>query len=220
MGDIWKTLIPVAIAIGGWVFTFWLTERNRSRQSEKERERRAQDHEKDLREHRREKNLERLDEQIEKLYGPLHANLLAGEAVWETFWKMFKPSHGQSGYFHPQFENTSEELGVWRRWIIQVFQPINRDLSDIIIKNAQLIEPDDEQIGLESGAVDQGVYPDEFLQLIAHVKAYDGIIAAWAEGDYRYHTAEKNFPKELRPLVEEKYFNLVRKRLNLLQAKM
>jgi hypothetical protein len=53
-------------------------------------------------------------------------------------------------------------------------------MRDLVVNRADLLEEDE--------------LPRCLLDLCAHVSAYEPVLTAWANGDYRKHTAPLNFP--------------------------
>jgi hypothetical protein len=58
-------------------------------------------------------------------------------------------------------------IELWRRWMINVFQPMNVKMEDALVNNAQLLVGDQ--------------MPPVFLQFISHTESYKAVIAKWTE---------------------------------------
>jgi hypothetical protein len=66
-------------------------------------------------------------------------------------------------------------------WLSTVFMPLNRQMRDVIVTHADL---------LEEGDVDPCL-----LDLCAHVAAYEAILKRWESHDYAEHAAPLVFPR-------------------------
>jgi hypothetical protein len=101
--------------------------------------------------------------QIEKLYGPLFALVQANDIAWahfrEGYWR------DRNNYFQTDIPLKPADIDLWRRWMRNVFQPMNIKMEDALVNNAQLLVG--EQI------------PPMFLQFISHTEAYKSVIAKW-----------------------------------------
>jgi hypothetical protein len=75
--------------------------------------------------------------QIEKLYGPLFALVQANDTAWAHFkqgyWK------DRQAYFQTDVSLQPAEIELWRRWMSNVFQPMNIKMEDALVNNAQLL---------------------------------------------------------------------------------
>ena len=213
-----SAIVTLAVAVGGWIVAYFLAERSRQKSVERDRNDLQRSLKEDREERKRNIKIKRLNEKIEKLYGPLHAQLTSGQVAWQSFWNMHAPAHGKKAYFISDYHYSEEELANWRNWVENVLQPINREISKIIINNAHLIETQ-----LESNAentskvVQESVYPNEFIEILAHTKAYDAVVSAWESGDFANHTSDRNFPPSLAPMVATRYAKLVAERDKLEQ---
>jgi len=179
----------------------------------------------------RKSELEFVNAQIEKLYGPLYAMTQAGNANWKFFnehhWK--RSSRGQQdssvGYFDDSNPPTTEEVKTWRRWVNNVWQPLNLKMEATIVENSQLIIGD--------------TMPAIFRDLIAHINAYKPVIVDWKDEDFdgcpsaaqaasdikscpalsaAKNTALMNFPTEIVECILDDYNNLKRKQEELKSA--
>ena len=104
--------------------------------------------------------------QIEKLYGPLFALVQANDIAWahfrQEYWK------DKRDYFQANSDLHPADIELWRRWMREVFQPMNIKMEDALVNNAQLL------VGERM--------PPMFLQFISHTEAYKSVIAKWEEG--------------------------------------
>jgi hypothetical protein len=104
--------------------------------------------------------------QIEKLYGPLFALTEANNAAWDQFQHNYWPK--RVVFFEPGFVLRPEDVELWRRWMRNVFQPMNEKMEDAIVNNSQLL------VGEQ--------FPPMFQQLLSHTEAYKAVIANWKDG--------------------------------------
>jgi hypothetical protein len=152
----WTLGVPATIAVVGLLATYWFN----------------------LRLARRKDRLEWVNEQLKDLYGPLLALVSAADSAWRTFRDQYRP---QGGYWSQDRPPTDEEAQAWRRWMTNVFMPLDRQMRDLIVSKAHLF--------------DETEIPDCLLLVCAHVSAYEPILARWAEGDYVEHKPRLQFPK-------------------------
>jgi amino acid transporter len=139
---------------------------------------------------RRRDRLDRVNAQLRLLYGPLFALTTASASVWTSFRKIYKPGEP---YFSQSLPPTEPELQAWRLWMLNVFMPLNRRMMDAIVSNADLLE---------------GAMPPEFQELVAHVAAYEVVLARWQVNDFSEHVSTNNFPKCLAKKVKGDYEQL------------
>ena len=139
--------------------------------------------------------LERVNLQLGKLYGPLYAEILAGEAAWDAFSENYWPVHGKEGYFIPDENLSEEEIFKRRIWREEVFHPKNIRIENIIMENIDLL--------------DSYQFPEVFTKLMAHVAGYKAVIRQWAENDFSEFTSVCGYPYSgLIELVEPRYYQL------------
>ena len=126
--------------------------------------------------------------QIEKLYGPLFALVQANNIAWVHFQEGYWPN--RQNYFQENVPLNSYDIELWRRWISNVFQPINVKMENAIVNNAQLL------VGEQM--------PRMFLQFVSHAEAYKSVIATWKDGapiaaddaSWRENMSPVSFPKQ------------------------
>jgi hypothetical protein len=106
-----------------------------------------------------------IDTQIEKLYGPLYALIQARNTSWAHFRAQYWSN--RNAFFQQGTVLRPEEIVLWRRWMREVFQPMNAHMANVIIPNAQLL------VG--------NMMPRIFLQLISHAESYKAVMAEWDE---------------------------------------
>ncbi len=132
---------------------------------------------------RRTAKLERINKQLRELYGPLYARLEANSETWCAFAEKYWPEHGETGYFAGQGDAsklTETEKQRWITWMTNVFQPQNKKIADLIVDNIDLIEGAD--------------IPQSFLNGLAHINAYNAILAQWESGDHSEFVSVNNWP--------------------------
>ncbi|MCF4127550.1 hypothetical protein [Methylobacterium sp. SyP6R] len=115
---------------------------------------------------RRKDQITYVNSQVERLYGPLFSLIQANNIAWNHFQQGYWPHRQQ--YFQAGVTLSSDDIELWRRWMRNVFQPINIKMEDAIVNNAQLL------VGEKM--------PPMFLQFISHSEAYKAVIAKWKEG--------------------------------------
>jgi len=152
----WTLGIPATIAIVGFLATYWSN----------------------LTLARRKDRLERVNEQLKELYGPLLALISAADSAWTVFRKDYRPD-GPFWDLNP--EPTDAEGDAWRLWISTVFMPLNRQMRDLIVTKAHLL--------------DEPTMPRCLLDLCAHVSAYEPILVRWQRNDFLSHKPALKFPK-------------------------
>lgn len=111
-------VVSVALAAGGYVFTYFHGRGTRRVQA----------------------RLERVNAQLKNLYGPLFVLTKANDAVWRKFKEECWPSHGADGYFGEDMEVTEREKETWRIWMTAVFKPLNERIEQAILDNGDLLE--------------------------------------------------------------------------------
>jgi hypothetical protein len=91
---------------------------------------------------------------------------------------------------------SAELVEIWRRWMREVFMPLNLKMEATIIDNAQLLDGN-------------RIYPC-FVDLISHVESYKATIANWKDtddlNDAKHRTTAANgavipFPSEVHDCV-------------------
>jgi hypothetical protein len=159
--------IPALVAVAGYLITY----RN------------------NLRLNRRKDRLDRVTRQLSDLYGPLFARASASNATWLMFRQQYRP--GGSFWGKPGPPPTPEEASAWRLWISTVFMPLTRQMRDVIVDHADLLDEDH--------------VPDLLLAVCAHVAAYEALLKQWEDGNYAQHTTPINFPsRQLLAYSEER----------------
>lgn len=153
----------------------------------------------------RTREIEFVHQQIEKLYGPLFALSTATERSADALFKKLRP--GKHRMFDPKDPPTEEQVKTWRRWIKEVFQPMNVRMEQAITENAQLIEGGH-------------IYP-VFTELILHVESYKAIIAKWKDTDTKVNNPQFLEESENTGLIPFPigFDDCVRRRFEAMQAK-
>jgi len=161
----------------------------------------------------RKDELTTVNRQIEKLYGPLYALTQANDVTWEHFSKVYWPNHSRY-YFDPKQPPTLEQVAQWRMWMKTVFQPLNLQITNIIVSNSQLI------VG--------SAMPKPFQEVIAQTESYIAIIASWSDSDsknlesFRSPAANTvtgiNYPNDLSSCVKKTYVLLKERQQRLESA--
>ena len=145
-------------------------------------------HRNNLRLAERNDRLDRVSRQLSNFYGPLLALSYASNASWRVFRRRYRPGGG----FWNDPPPTLEEAAIWRSWMTEVFTPLNRQMRDVVVTKADLLDEDH--------------MPQPLLDLCAHVASYEPVLKRWEEGDYSEHIALLHFPaEELSEYVSERF---------------
>lgn len=156
-----------------------------------------------LRLNRRSDQLAWVSRQLSDFYGPLYALVEATEISWRAF----RTNHRPGGSFWGDPDNPPSEVdaAAWRLWMSLVFMPLNRQMRDLVVTKAQLL--DEEQV------------PDCLLTLCAHVSTYEAILGRWASGDFSDHVSAVPFPRhELTKYAVESFGPLKSKQQRLIKS--
>jgi hypothetical protein len=114
-------------------------------------------------EQRRANELQFVSSQIERLYGPLFALREASGLTFVHWHKFYWPDREK--YFDPNYQIKPKDIELRRRWMKEVFQPINVRMEEVLVNNSHLL------IGQRM--------PPMFLQFISHTEAYKAVMAKW-----------------------------------------
>jgi hypothetical protein len=123
--------------------------------------------------------LDRVTRQLSDFYGPLLALSNADQSAWRVFRTRYRPDI--PGFWDDP-PPTDDEAAAWRLWMTTVFMPLNRQMRDLVVKRADLLE--------------EAEVPEGLLQLCAHVAAYEAVVKRWEDGDHGEHRTPLNFPAE------------------------
>jgi hypothetical protein len=129
---------------------------------------------------RRSDQLARVSRQLSDFYGPLYALVNATEISWEAFRATHRP--GGAFWGDPEDPPSEDDAAAWRVWMSLVFMPLNRQMRDLVVTQAHLL--------------DQDQVPACLLTLCAHVSAYEAILGQWASGDFSQHVSAVPFPRQ------------------------
>lgn len=111
-------VIPVILALGGYLFTYFYGKRQEQRKN----------------------RLERINRQLDELYGPMLAIVQSSQQAWECF----LAKHNDNPKFYKKENNpTSEEVAEFHKWMASVFMPNNEKLYAIITNNTSLMVEDE-----------------------------------------------------------------------------
>jgi len=124
--------------------------------------------------------LDRVSHQLSDFYGPLYALSSAANISWGAFRATHRPRGPYWG--DPSNPVSDADAAAWRLWMSQVFMPLNRQMRDLVVTNAQLLDEDQ--------------MPKCLLTLCAHVAAYETILTKWAVEDFSEHAAPVPFPRK------------------------
>lgn len=155
----------------------------------------------DLRLTARQARLDRVGEQLRSFYGPLYSNL----KLEQDLFSVFKEEHSLGdGFWQNEGDNPTDEQGVaWRKWIAEVFMPINESMLALVLERADLIE--------------EVEIPDCLSRLNLHVASYRILMARWKSGDLSSHLPKVMFPGDaLHGYVDAHYHRLKAEQRRLL----
>lgn len=174
----WTLAVPATAAIIGLFISYWSN----------------------LRLARRKDQLERVDDQLREFYGPMLALVSASGGSWEILWDKYRPGDREYWDANP----TSEQAEAWRRWMSVVFMPLNRQMRDLIVNKAHLLEETE--------------MPACLLKVCTHVSAYEPILERWSNGDFSEHAPEIPYPRsEIEPYAKNSFTKLKSRRGELLR---
>jgi len=142
---------------------------------------------------RRKDRLKRINRQLSDLYGPLYALSRTGAYVWTSFRSQHRPHKGS--FWKPGSPVDDPDADAFRLWIRSVFMPLNRQMMELVVNRADLLE------GTE--------IPDFLLKLCAHISSYEALLVQWEKGDHAINEPIVNFPRrELRDFAEKEFRRL------------
>ena len=107
-----------------------------------------------------------------------------GAHVWTSFRSQHRPNRGS--FWKAGSPVDDKDADAFRLWIRSVFMPLNRQMMDLVVNRADLLE------GTE--------IPRCLLDLCAHISSYEALLVQWEKGDYTMNEPIVNFPKH--PLQE------------------
>lgn len=143
----------------------------------------------DLRIMKRKDKLERINRQLKELYGPLLSLTSSSNASWIEFRKKYR--NKTISYFDQSDPPSEKEKEIWRTWISTVFQPINENIYNLILKNGDLII--------------ENKFPEPLNNLCAHYESYKPIIAQWKNNDFNEHLALLLYPVDILVYAKKSY---------------
>ena len=114
-----KIMVPVALAIAGFLFTYFHNKRLISRKAE----------------------LDRVNRQLSDLYGPLYALSIVGDESWKEFRKRYRV--GTGAFFNPKYPIEAEDVKAWKHWMKTVFMPKNLEMYEVVTNHTDLIVEDE-----------------------------------------------------------------------------
>lgn len=153
---------------------------------------------------RRKDRLDRINRQLSDLYGPLYALSKTGEHVWFSFRSRHRPYKGS--FWKADSQVDDKDADAFRLWIRSVFVPLNRQMMNLVVNRADLLE------GTE--------IPKCLLDLCAHISSYEALLEQWEQDDITINEPIVNFPR--RPLlkyVESEFCRLKQEQDTLLKAR-
>ena len=124
--------------------------------------------------------LRRVSDQLSDFYGPLYALVKATDISWKAFRATRRP--GGAFWGDPEDPPSEADAAAWRLWMSLVFMPLNRQMRDLVVTQAQFL--------------DQDLVPDCLLELCAHVSTYEAILGQWANEDFSLHVSAVPFPRQ------------------------
>jgi hypothetical protein len=122
----------------------------------------------DIRLPQRDSRLDRINRQLSEFYGPLLALTQSTEESWRAFRKRHRPP-ADGSYWRGDPPPTTEDVIIWRLWMSTVFVPAHRQMMDLVLVHADLIEEPE--------------MPPCLLKLCAHIAGYQAILKEWERGE-------------------------------------
>ncbi len=142
---------------------------------------------------RRKDRLKRINRQLSDLYGPLYALSSTGAHVWTSFRSQHRPHKGS--FWKAGSPVDDKDADAFRSWIRSVFMPLNRQMMELVVNRADLLE------GTE--------IPACLLDLCAHISSYEALLVQWEKGDHSMNEPIVNFPRrELQDFAEKEFCRL------------
>jgi hypothetical protein len=162
----------------------------------------------DMRHAQREHRLNRINRQLSEFYGPLLALTQATDVSWQAFRNRYRPGHGS--YWRREPPMTMEDVITWRLWMTTVFVPAQRQMMDLVLEHADLIEEPE--------------MPPCLLALCAHVAGYQAVLKEWELGEISLNREDNisvvNFPgKELADYATAEFTRLKAQQAGLLGSR-
>lgn len=154
--------------------------------------------------------LTRINAQLSALYGPLLAELNAGNAAWEAF---TEEAGGKDNTFWSRKQvPTDAEAKLWIEWVTNIFQPRTQRMIDHVMTHADLLNED--------------TMPPCLSVLAANVAVYEVLAARWTKEGFAgtryedYVAPEKyQFPrKALDSYLETNFMSLKKIQQSLLAS--
>ena len=126
--------------------------------------------------------------------------------MWLSFRSRHRPYLGSFwGIADSPVSDTDAE--AFRLWIRSVFMPLNRQMMDLIVNKADLLE------GTE--------IPECLLELCAHVSSYEALLRQWEKGYFTANEPIVNFPgHDLLEYAEKQFCRLKQEQDILLRAQL
>lgn len=130
----------------------------------------------------------RVSAQLNEFYGPLHAINCASRRSWEVFCEKYNRypkddklfsflTHNYKGEEFPieylQGEENVKFLVLYMRVMQTVFEPLNRQREELVLRKAALIEFPNDQHGKTNRL------PKELVDLVAHVSELRSVVKRW-----------------------------------------
>lgn len=106
-----------------------------------------------------------MSQQLSQLYGPLYSLVTTNSPAYAVFQKTFRNGHTKYDHADPW---TEDEENVWKVWAENVFIPSNLRIKTVIEDNAHLVL--------------DGVMPDVFIDMLAHLESSKIVLPASRQG--------------------------------------
>jgi hypothetical protein len=152
---------------------------------------------------RRKDRLDRINRQLSDLYGPLFALSKTGDHVWLSFRSRHRPYLG--AFWKADSPVSDTDADAFRLWIRSVFMPLNRQMMDLVVNRADLLE------GTE--------IPECLLDLCAHISSYEALLKQWEKDDFTANEPIINFPRHaLLKYAEQEFCRLKQEQETLLRT--
>lgn len=155
----------------------------------------------DVRIEQRRARLERVNRQLSEFYGPLLSLSYAGGVAWAAADADIRPDD-KAPFSEREFSESEAE--TFRLWMTNVLMPMNRQLVELILRKADLLEGDK--------------MPRVLLEVCANVLAFEAVLKRWEQRDYTRTWSFVPYPGEqLREYANESFADLKGRQAQLLQ---
>ena len=113
--------------------------------------------------------------------------------MWDSFRDQHRPKRGS--FWKPDSPVDDTDADAFRLWIRAVFMPLNRQMMDLVVNRADLLE------GTK--------IPECLLDLCAHISSYEALLEQWEKQDFTMNEPMVNFRRrQLREFAQGEFKRL------------